>query len=63
MPFAIGKAHRDQWMHCMHQAMADMPIDEPLKQKLEQAFAATADHMRNLPEHEPDGRLKVFPGR
>jgi len=34
-----------------------------LKQKLDQAFMATADHMRNQHEHEDDGRLKIFPGR
>ena len=63
MPFAIGKQERDQWMHCMRKALDDMPIDEPLKTKLKQAFLATADHMRNQPEHAEDGRLKIFPGR
>jgi hemoglobin len=63
LPFAIGKRERDQWMHCMRKALDDMPIEDPLKQKLEQAFMATADHMRNQPEHEDDGRLRVFPGK
>jgi hemoglobin len=63
MPFAIGKQERDQWMHCMRKALDDMPIDAQLKARLAQAFLATADHMRNQPEHTEDGRLKIFPGR
>jgi hemoglobin len=63
LPFAISKRERDQWMHCMRKALDDMPIEDSLKQKLEQAFMATADHMRNQPEHEDDGRLRIFPGK
>lgn len=63
LPFAIGQRERDQWMHCMRLALNDMPIDDALRQKLEQAFMATADHMRNQPEHEADGRLQIFPGK
>jgi hemoglobin len=63
LPFAIGKRERDQWMHCMRKALDDMPIEDRLKQKLAQAFMATADHMRNQPEHEDDGRLSILPGK
>lgn len=63
LPFAIGRQERDQWMHCMRKALDGMPIDEQLQTRLEQAFLATADHMRNQPEHTEDGRLKIFPGR
>lgn len=63
LPFAIGIQERDQWMHCMRMALADMPIADELREKLEQAFMATADHMRNRPEHDADGRLKLFPGK
>jgi hemoglobin len=63
LPFAIGSQERDQWMHCMRKALNDMPVDDALKQRLEQAFMATADHMRNQPEHDEDGRLKIFPAR
>jgi len=63
LPFAIGVRERDQWMHCMRKALDDMPIEEPLRNKLEQAFMATADHMRNQPEHAEDGHLKIFPGK
>lgn len=62
LPFAIGLRERDQWMHCMRKALADMPITDDLRSRLVQAFAATADHMRNRPEHDEDGRLKIFPG-
>lgn len=63
LPFAIGIRQRDQWMHCMRKALDDMPIDAELKARLEQAFMATADHMRNQAEHREDGRLKIVPGK
>ena len=63
LPFAIGKQQRDQWMHCMRKALDDMPIEADLKERLEKAFMATADHMRNQPEHSEDGRLRIFPGK
>ena len=47
LPFAIGTVERDQWLACMAQAMADQGLDEPLRQSLSQAFAGTADWMRN----------------
>ena len=47
LPFAIGRAERDQWMHCMRRALADMALDPALRERLEAAFLATADHMRN----------------
>lgn len=59
LPFSIGEAERDQWMHCMRLALADMSLDEVLKQKLEQAFWATADHMRNRAEHQEDEALPI----
>ena len=59
LPFSIGKAERDQWMHCMHLALAEMPIDQVSREKLEKAFATTADHMRNRPEHQQDDVLEV----
>ncbi len=62
LPFAIGRRERDQWMFCMRKALADMAIDDDLRQKLEAAFMQTADHMRNQPEHDEDGRLRIFPG-
>ena len=63
LPFSIGSEERDQWMYCMRKALAAMPIADSLRAQLEQAFMATADHMRNRPEHAADGRLQIFPGR
>lgn len=50
MPFAVDSAARDQWMHCMIQAMEDVGIEEPLRKELEAAFYKTADFMRNQPD-------------
>lgn len=50
MPFAVDSAARDQWMSCMTQAMADVGIEEGMRQELEAAFFKTADFMRNQPE-------------
>ena len=47
LPFAIGEAERDQWLACMQQAMHALGITPGLCQELTQAFAKTADHMRN----------------
>lgn len=63
LPFAINADARDQWMRCMRKALGDMPIDDALRTKLDAAFLATADHMRNQPEHDQDGRLKIIPGK
>jgi hemoglobin len=63
LPFAIGRQERDQWMHCMRKAMDDMSLPGTLKESLEKAFMATADHMRNQPEHEEDARLKILAHR
>ena len=60
MPFTIGTKERDQWMQCMEKALADMPIDDGLRKKLTRAFTATADHMRNQPEQDPDEGLPLF---
>lgn len=56
LPFSIGAAERDQWMHCMRLALDDMQLPRDLRDKLEQAFTATADHMRNRLEHASDLR-------
>ena len=47
LPFAIGDAERDQWMHCMQRALDDVVADEKLRAELYQAFLKVADHMRN----------------
>ena len=47
LPFEIGQTERDQWMLCMRRALNEMSIDDSLRTRLEQAFRATAEHMRN----------------
>jgi hemoglobin len=47
LPFAIGIRERDQWMACMGQAMRELGMDPELAARLENAFAGTADWMRN----------------
>jgi hemoglobin len=47
LPYAIGIAERDQWMACMHQAMAECEVDAALQERLAAAFMNTADWMRN----------------
>lgn len=47
LPFTIGIAERDQWLHCMEQAMRELAIDPQLAQRLSEAFFGTADWMRN----------------
>jgi hemoglobin len=48
LPYPIGTGERDQWMGCMLRAMRDVGLDEALQRELAQAFARTADHMRNV---------------
>lgn len=62
LPFAIASKERDQWMHCMYKALADMPLPDDVRDKLGQAFMNTANHMRNQPEHSEDPGLHIFPG-
>jgi hemoglobin len=47
LPFAIGIAERDAWMHCMLQAAEDVIADEKLRVWLVEQLFKTADWMRN----------------
>ena len=47
LPFAIGIRERDQWMHCMQQAMAEVGLEPEFAQRLSASFFQTADWMRN----------------
>ena len=49
LPFKIGIAERDQWMHCMMRAMHELELDATLQQRLAESFMGTADWMRNTP--------------
>ena len=49
-PYAIGARERDDWLACMHQALVDLEVAEPVQARLRAAFAGTADWMRNQPD-------------
>ena len=47
LPYPIGIRERDQWLSCMHTAMAQLQIPEALADRLSAGFIGTADWMRN----------------
>ena len=47
LPFPIDTEARDQWLLCMQMALEKMRVEPGLAQALMQAFAQTADFMRN----------------
>lgn len=49
-PFAIGVKERDDWLRCMFRAMDELEVDPALQERLRNAFAGTADWMRNQAE-------------
>lgn len=49
LPYSIGIRERDQWLACMAQAMAELGLEPTLRARLAEAFAKTADWMRNQP--------------
>ena len=46
-PFIIGQSESDQWMVCMNKAMAEIPMDSVLRDKLLDAFEHLTRHMIN----------------
>lgn len=46
-PFAIGPRERDEWLGCMHKALAALPLEAQFRRALEAALARTADALRN----------------
>ena len=49
--FSIGPAERDAWLACMRAALAEVVPDATLRAVLDAAFVATAEYLRNDPEH------------
>lgn len=47
LPFAIDTVARDQWLACMLQAMIEINVEEPLRERLLLSLYDTADWMRN----------------
>ena len=50
MPFPIGPKERDIWLDCARQALADTVPDVALRELLDEALTAMAEHMRNRNE-------------
>jgi len=50
LPFPIGVSERDLWLACMRQALQEEEVEASLAAALADAFAKTADHMRNRTE-------------
>jgi len=46
-PYAINLAMRDEWMLCMHMALAEQLDDMSLRSSVERAFSEMADHLIN----------------
>ena len=46
-PFAIDQSERDQWMFCMNKAMAEISMDNSLRESLLEALEQLATHMIN----------------
>jgi len=46
-PFKIAQSERDQWMLCMNKAIAEVGMDEMLKNSLLEALDQLATHMIN----------------
>jgi len=59
LPFAIDTQARDQWLHCMNQALDDMHLEDRLSAHLKRSFYATADHMRNKADFQADDQLTI----
>ena len=47
LPFSIGSAERDQWLHCMRGAMEQEIADVAVRDWILEKLASVADHMRN----------------
>lgn len=51
LPFAIGTRERDEWLACMRESLATLPIAEPVREALWPPLSGLADWMRNQAEH------------
>ena len=55
MPFSIGVAERDRWLHLMREAMDEVEFPERCRMVLDPFFVQVADFMRNRPEEGAGG--------
>lgn len=47
LPFGIDEDERGQWILCMDRALAELHIDEHLRNLIAEAFQRMADHLQN----------------
>jgi hemoglobin len=47
MPFPIGEIERDQWVWCMHKALDEMDMPEPVRVYLKSHFLDAANFLQN----------------
>ena len=47
LPFVIGEAERDAWLHCMNGALDETITDEAAKAGIRESMTKLADWMRN----------------
>jgi hemoglobin len=47
LPFVIGNAERDAWLHCMNGALDETITDEAAKAGIRESMTKLADWMRN----------------
>ena len=50
LPFSIGVQERDEWLLCMKRALDENVGDARIRDRLYEAMAGLADHMRNRAE-------------
>lgn len=46
-PYSVGPTERDEWLLCMHQALAELVVDERLRAGVIRAFDEMAGHLVN----------------
>jgi hemoglobin len=46
-PYSVGPTERDEWLLCMHQALAELVVDERLRAGVIRAFDDMAGHLVN----------------
>lgn len=46
-PYSVGPTERDEWLLCMHQALAELVVDERLRAGVIRAFDDMASHLVN----------------
>ncbi|MCA1203446.1 globin domain-containing protein [Priestia flexa] len=54
LPFEITPARAKAWLHCMHEAMDEIGLEDPLRDELYHRLILTAQHMVNSHEQNDE---------